>query len=150
MKMDGVVFRLLGLSVNDISHGRYLCPGGTPHCPHQGSQRHRQQQTVTVTSAAQISGQCLQTSARSQLTLIGDGTKERDVEEKVSERTCSHLINKNSLLLPEEANRKPAPCSETKAPWNLKQHSGEQTSSTSHIILFSCLTCSSSPSHHII
>lgn len=106
MKMDGPVLRLSGAGVNNRSHGWHQCPGGKPHCPQQGFQRHRQQQAVTVTSAAQISGQCLQTPARSQLTLIGDGTKERDAEEKVSERTWTHLINKHSLLLPEEANRK--------------------------------------------
>lgn len=111
MKMDGLVLRLSGVSVNDHSHGWRRCPGGKPQCPQRGIQRHRQQQAVTVTSAAQISGQCLQTPARSQLTLIGDGTKERDEEEKVSERTCTHLINKHSLLLPEEVNRKAVSCS---------------------------------------
>lgn len=96
MKMDGPILRLSGVSVNDHSHGWHSCLGGKPHCPQQGFQQHRQQQAVIVTSAAQISGQCLQTPARSQLTLIGDGTKERDAEEKVSERTCTHLINKHS------------------------------------------------------
>lgn len=104
MMMDGPVLRLSGVSVNDHSHGWHSCPGGKPHSPQQGFQQHRQQQAVTVTSAAQISGQCLQTPARSQLTLIGGGTKERDAEEKVSERTCTRLINKHSLLLPEEVN----------------------------------------------
>lgn len=72
---------------------------------HPSQRGFRQRQAVTVTSIPHIGRWCLQTPASSQLTLTGDGTKDRNAEEKVSERTCTGLINKCTLLLPGDAGR---------------------------------------------